>query len=147
MKSYEYYKFQCWYSLEFVVEMFQSNFIWNKFPYVLISSIFQNSFSCHFICWDQWVNTLRPRQNGHHFTDDTFQCICLNENVRIFIKTSLKFVPKCRINNIPALVQIMAWHHPGDKPLSEPSMARLPVHICVTRPQWVKMQTLCFIPK
>ena len=24
------------------------------------------------------------------------------------------------INNIPALVQIMAWRRPGDKPLSEP---------------------------
>ena len=26
---------------------------------------------------------------------------------------------------------------PGDKPLSEPMMARLLMHICVTRPQWV----------
>ena len=26
---------------------------------------------------------------------------------------------------------------PGDKPLSEPIMVRLPTHICVTRPQWV----------
>ena len=26
-------------------------------------------------------NTLRPRQNGRHFADDTFNCIFLNENV------------------------------------------------------------------
>ena len=26
---------------------------------------------------------------------------------------------------------------PGDKPLSEPMIVRLPTHICVTRPQWV----------
>ena len=50
------------------------------------------------------VNTLRPRQNGRHFTDDTFKRIFLNENVRISIKISLKFVPKAPINNIPALV-------------------------------------------
>ena len=50
---------------------------------------------------------------------------------------SLKFVPKCPINNIPALVQIMAWRRPGDKPLSEPVMVSLLTHICVTRPQWV----------
>ena len=31
----------------------------------------------------------------------------------------------------------MAWHWPGDKPLSEPMMVRLPMHICVTRPRWV----------
>ena len=52
---------------------------------------------------------------------------------------SLKFVPKGSINNIPALVQIMAWYRWGDKPLSEPMMVRLPTHICVTRPQWVNI--------
>ena len=26
-------------------------------------------------------NTLRPRQNGHHFPDDILKCIFLNENV------------------------------------------------------------------
>ena len=41
------------------------------------------------------------------------------------------------INNIPALVQIMAWRRPGDKPLSEPMMVNLLTHICVTRPQWI----------
>ena len=83
------------------------------------------------------IITLRPRQNGRHFADDTFKRIFLNENVRISIKISLKFVPKCPINNIPALVQIMAWRRPGDKPLSEPMMIRLLTHICVTQPQWV----------
>ena len=81
--------------------------------------------------------TLRPIQNGHHFADDIFKCIFLNENVWIQIKISMKFVPKGPINNIPALVQIMAWRRPGDKPLSEPMMVSLTTHICVTRPQWV----------
>ena len=79
------------------------------------------------------LNTLRPRQNGRHFTDDIFKCIFLNENVRIPIKISLKFVPKGQINNIRTLVQIMAWRLTGDKPLSEPMMVILPTHICVTR--------------
>ena len=55
------------------------------------------------------LNTMRPRQNGRPFADDTFKRIFLNENIRISIKISLKFVPKGRINNIPALVQVMAW--------------------------------------
>ena len=46
------------------------------------------------------------------------------------------------INNIPALVQIMAWHRSGDKPLSEPMMVSLLMHICVTQPQWVKGELL-----
>ena len=83
------------------------------------------------------LNTLRPRQNGRHFADDTFKRIFLNKYVRISIKISLKFVPKNPINNIPALVHIMAWCRPGDKPLSEPMMVVLPTHICVARPQWV----------
>ena len=71
---------------------------------------------------------------------DIFKCIFLNENVWISIKISLKFVPKGPINNIPSLVQIMAWRCPGNKPLSEAMMVYLPTHICVTRPQWVKVQ-------
>ena len=84
-------------------------------------------------------NTLRPRLNGRHFADDVFKCIFLNENVWILLKISLKFVPKGPINNISSLVQIMAWRRPGDKPLSKPMMVSLRTHICVTRPQWVKL--------
>ena len=82
-------------------------------------------------------NTLKPRQNGRRFPDDIFKCIFSNENVWISIKISLKFVPKGPIDNFPALVQIMAWRRPGDKPWSEPMMISLLTHICVTRPQWV----------
>ena len=42
-----------------------------------------------------------------------FQSHFVNENVRISIKFSLKFVPKGPINNIPSLVQIMALRRPG----------------------------------
>ena len=83
------------------------------------------------------VNTLRPRQNGRHFANDTFKRIFLNENVRILIKIPLKFVHKGPINNIPTLVQIMVWRRPGDKPLSEAMVVTLATHICVSRPQWV----------
>ena len=84
-------------------------------------------------------NTLRPRQNGRHFADYTFKRIFMNENVRILIDISLKFVPKGLINKISALFQIVAWRPSADKPLSEPMMVNLLTHICVTRPQWVKM--------
>ena len=87
------------------------------------------------------VNTLRPRQIGRHFANDNFKCIFLNEDARKALEISLKFVPKVPINNIPALVQIMAWRRPGDKPLSEPMMVSLLTHICVTRPQWVNVIT------
>ena len=84
-----------------------------------------------------WLNTLRPRQDGRHFPDDIFKRIFLNHNVRIPINISLEFVPTGPINNIPALVQIMAWRRPGDKPLSETMLVSLLTQICVIRPQWV----------
>ena len=89
------------------------------------------------------LNTLRPRQNGRHFPDDIIKCIFLNENAWTSLQISLKFVPKVRIDNIPALVQIMAWRRPGDKPLSEPMVVSFLTHICVARPQWVN-HGVCF---
>ena len=87
-----------------------------------------------------FLNTLRGRQHGRHFADGTFKLIFLTENVIISIKISLKFVPRGPINNIPTLVQVMAWLQLGDKPLSEPMMVSLLMAICVTRPQWVNAQ-------
>ena len=49
-----------------------------------------------------------------HFRDDIFKCILVNENVRIAMKISLKFVPMSPIEDIPALVQIMPWHWPAN---------------------------------
>ena len=94
--------------------------------------------------WYCYDNTLRPRQNGRLFADDTFKRIFLNENIRILIKISQKFVPKGLISNIPALVLIMAWRRTGDKPLSEPMMVWSLTHICVTRPQWVNEEILVY---
>ena len=104
---------------------------WNiwKHRYLCVTTIILNLHQC--------INTLRPKQNGRRFPDDTFKHIFLNENVWILIEIPLKFVPKGPINNIPALVKIMAWRRPGDKPLSEPVMVRLPTHIFVSRPQGV----------
>ena len=47
----------------------------------------------------------------------------LEETLCVLIKISLKFVPS-PIDNISALVRIMAWHLSGDKPLPEPMMTQ-----------------------
>ena len=84
-------------------------------------------------------NTLRLRQDGHHFRGNISKFILLNECIWISLKCSLEFVPTFPIITIPALVQIMAWCCPGDKPLSEPMMVNLLMHIRITRPQRVNM--------
>ena len=135
---------------------------WNMFPFDDIIMWTMILMSCHMVkslqiisrsgtrrltlwgpylqisCRDWTFNTLRPRRNGQHFPDNIFKHIFFNENVWISIKSSLKFVPKGPINNIALLVQIMACRLVGAKPLSELMMVMLPMHICVTRPLWVK---------
>ena len=66
----------------------------------------------------KWFNSSSPRQNGRPFADDIFRCIFVNEKFCIWIKISLKLIPKGPIGNNPALVQIMAWRRIGDKPFS-----------------------------
>ena len=62
------------------------------------------------VCTFRWIysiflNTLRPRQNCHHFADDIFKCMFLDDREWISLKISLKLFPKIWINNIPALVE------------------------------------------
>ena len=94
------------------------------------------------VAWEgMYLNTLRLTQKGCHFPDHIFNFIFINEKFCILINISLKLIPKGLIDNIPALVQIMAWCRPGNKPLSEVMIVNLLMHIYVTRPQWVKRWT------
>ena len=86
------------------------------------------------------LNTLRPRQNG--CADDTLNALSRMKmyEFRLTLHSHLiQFVPEGQINNIPPLVQIMAWRRPGDKLLSDPMMT----HIDVTRSQlhWSKQDS------
>ena len=93
-------------------------------------------------CRVSTINILRPRQNGRHFPDDIFKWIFLNEIIWISIKISLKFVPRGRINNIPALVQIMAWRRQATSHyLNQWWIVHWRIK-CVTRSQWVKQRML-----
>ena len=60
-------------------------------------------------------NKSRRRQSGQHLTCDIFKYISLNENVIISIRIWMNYVVQGsinNINNIPALVQIIAWCRP-----------------------------------
>ena len=57
---------------------------------------------------------------------DIFKWIFSNKNIRILINISTS-----PTNNIPALVQIVAWHRLGDTLLSDPMMVSSLTHIYV----------------
>ena len=114
--------------------VFWFDFHWNFFPLfhlTIIHHCFRHYLKCNRREGIININTLEPRQNGRRFADDTFKRLFLNENDRISIKISLKFVPKGPINNNPALVQIMAWRRSGDKILSELMMVNSQTHMCL----------------
>ena len=113
---------------------------------MLSSSIVLHS---HMSC--TYVNTFRPGKCGHHFADNFFKNIflnILNENNHILIIITLKYFPwvQLTISHISpgnGLVQSMApclstpSHH-----LNQWWPSSL-MHICVTRPQWVKWHLPC----
>ena len=68
------------------------------------------------------VNSSPPGKNGRHLGRRQIQMHFINENDRILIQISLKFVHMSLIDNKPALVQVMAWCRRGDKPLPEPML-------------------------
>ena len=97
---------------------------------------------CHVWPWllkrqliSEHFETLRPRQNGHHFADDIWNLFSCVKYCGIFIEISVKFVPRGPINN-PALVQKMAWHWWGNKPIYHLkqwwSRTLIYIYICIT---------------
>ena len=108
-----------------------SLFLWAKNPPVI------NEFSSQWIPCTESHQHIEAETKWPRFRRRHLKWIFLNKNVWILIKISLKFVSKAPINNNPALVQIMAWCRPGNKPLSEPMIL---THISVTWPQWVKAE-------
>ena len=81
-------------------------------------------YTLHFNAALQLLNSSPPGHNGRHIANNVFKCIFINEKFCILKQLTLKFAPKAQINNIPELVQVMAWRQSGDKPLSEPMLTR-----------------------
>ena len=88
------------------------------------------------LCCLSWQQ-IEAEKKWPPFTRRQFQMHFLKRKCTFFTTISLNFVLNGPINNILALVRIMAWRRPGDKPLSEPMVVSLLTHIYVTWHQWV----------
>ena len=118
-------------NLRFLEAWYKQEFIFIGSEEMLITGKLQNQFTTPGIHleaeWGMYALTHFPLDNmAAILADDIFRCISLNENDRIPIQISLKFVPRSLIDNKPALVQVMAWRRAGDKPLPEPMLAQSP---------------------
>ena len=128
------------------VLLYKGTSLWNKLPPWVKKSTFLNDFKHNFRLLNGWIHPefivificthiLYPILT--HWGRDKWTPFRRRQFQMHFLKISLKFVPKGPINNVPAMVQIMAWRRPGGRPLSEPVVVTLPTHICIVRPQWV----------
>ena len=104
--------------------------------YATLTDIYPNT--------NRWCvsNTVRPRQNGHNIVDDIFTCL-FERKCATCDKKFTGYCPLLRIRIqfyiMSVLVQIMAWHRTGDKPiiLTSDGWSSLLAHICVTLARWV----------
>ena len=71
-----------------------------------------------------WFTHLPLYKMAAILADDNFKCIFSTENDRILIHIALKFVPRSPIDNKPAMVEVMAWHQRGNKPIPEPMLTQ-----------------------
>ena len=120
----------CWYDTKpnwVILFMMTNLFMTNDSSYKFLQHISWNK-----PCLSHW-----GQDKMDAISQTTFSSVFSWIKIFEFWLRTLKFVPNVRINNIPALVQIMAWGRTGDKPLSEPVMVNSVTHICVTQPQWV----------
>ena len=133
---------------------------WQSAYFLFLTSSQQGAHGNFLLRWDQWIWMLARKKNNDtavhnvgfiprltHWGRDNMAAISQMTLSNAFswmkiLEFGLKFhwslFPRVQLT-IPALVQIMAWRRPGDKPLSEPMTISLLMHICVTRPQWVNM--------
>ena len=65
------------------------------------------------------LRLLKLIETQNKMSDSIFTNIFLNENACVLIEIRMKFVTKGPIVKKSALVQVMAWHQTGDKPLFE----------------------------
>ena len=62
------------------------------------------------------LNTLRSRQNGRHFPDDIFGHVFSSMKMHEFrLRFYWSLLPRVKLNDIPALVQMMALCRSGDQ--------------------------------
>ena len=103
--------------------------------WLTVSGMVTNSHSDHislaFYCAvrnilqvDPSVLTHQGREKWLWYGRRYIKCIFLNENFWISNYISLKCILHCLIDNMSSLVQIMACHRIGDKPLSRPMMVQ-----------------------
>ena len=95
---------------------------WNILRFMTVLKILRRMTES-FIC-DLGNSSPHPGQNGLHLADDLFKYTYMKQKSCVFIRISLKFIPKGPIDNDSALVLVKACRRAGGKPLPEPMLTQ-----------------------
>ena len=85
-------------------------------PNKIHATIYRKFPGCRYVRQGQhqWLTHWGRDKIAAIFQTTFLKWIFMDEGVWISIEMSLTFIPKGPVNNIPALVQIMAWRRPSD---------------------------------
>ena len=97
----------------------------------IFTPIWPQTFVCFFNPWERIISIflcaelfqlISPWTKWLPFWQTTDSNAFLLMKTSSLIQISLNFVPRGPVNKKPALVQVMAWCHAGNKPLHEPML-------------------------
>ena len=84
------------------------------------------------------LNSLTPGICNCYLKSVIFKHISVINILNISFEIAIRWMPLDPIDDESSLVQVMAWHHTGAKPLPEPMMTQLTdTYMPWTRLQWV----------
>ena len=72
--------------------------------------------------WDSAMWHIEAGTKWWPFCRQHFKFIFLTESISSHVLIQFHFVPKGSVHNMSAMVQVMAWHQRGAKPLPEPML-------------------------
>ena len=78
---------------------------------------------------DKWLAYIPQFKIAAILANDIFRWFSWIKIIELRLKFHLIF-SQGPINNMPALVNVMAWHRTGDKPLPEPMMTQVTDAYC-----------------
>ena len=81
------------------------------------------------------VTTFRPSQ-------DVSNVISWTRMYRFLLRFHWSLLPMGSVKYVSALVQIMTWHRPCNRPLTEPMMVIFLTHMCITWPLLLNNRTM-----
>ena len=101
---------------------FFPNYRLSRQDFLLINHI-QSDYQSVSFQHEPQLTTERQEQNGRHFAEDILKCIYVRDKFCILI--SIKFILEGPVDNMSALVPVMAWRRTGDKLLHGPMLTNL----------------------